>query len=165
MGSFFHLDEIYNTQNDRIWAINREEEDKKDSAHKKKKFSIKAMTWLCVCVNKNLLNPVILEDGTIDHERCINKVLLVALKSDNKTTGHISKMVPQSHTHYLSEKWYTKQFPVFIPKNHWQSNSSDLCPLDYSLWNELAQAVHWNRVTTKVILIEEINRALEKKKF
>ena len=27
----------------------------------------------------------------------------------------------------------------------------DLCPLDYSLWNELTKAMNWNRATPKMI--------------
>ena len=68
----------------------------------------------------------------------------------------------QPHAHHLSQKWCAEHFPAFIPKNRWPPNSPDLCPLDYSLWNELAKAINWNRATTKVILIEEIKRAVKK---
>jgi hypothetical protein len=65
------------------------------------------------------------------------------------------------HTHHLNQKWCADHFPAFIPKNRWPPNSRDLCPLDYSLWNELAAAINWNRATTKVTLIEEIKRAVK----
>ena len=72
------------------------------------------------------------------------------------------------HTHHLSQKWCADHFPEFIPKNCWPPNSPDLCPLDYSLWNELAEAKNWDHVTTKATLVDEIKRSvkkIDKKKF
>ena len=83
---FFDLDGIYNTLNDRVWAVNREEADKKDGVHEKNKFPVKVMVWLCVC-GQRLTKPVILEDGTMDHERYIDEVPPIALKSGNKMLG------------------------------------------------------------------------------
>jgi hypothetical protein len=163
---YFDLDGVYNVQNDRIWAVNREEADKKGGVHEKTKFPVKVMVWLGVC-GQGLTEPVILEDGTMDHERYINEVLPTALKSGNKMLGNswtYQQDGARPHTHHLSEKWCVDHFPTFIPKNHWPPNSPDLCPLDYSLWNELAAAVNWNRATTKVTLIEEIKHAVKKVK-
>ena len=63
------------------------------------------------------------------------------------------------HTHHLSQKWCADHFPAFIPKDHWPPNSPDLCPLDYSLWNELAESMDQDNITT---LIEEIKRSVKK---
>ena len=106
---------------------------------------------------QGLTEPVILEDGTMDHERYIDEVLPIALKSSNKMLGNnwtYQQDGAQPHTHHLSHTWCAEHFPAFIPKNRWPLNSSDLCPLDYSLWNELAKTINWNCATTKVILIE-----------
>ena len=35
----FDLDSMYNAQNDRIWAVNREETDKRGGVRQKRKFS------------------------------------------------------------------------------------------------------------------------------
>ena len=126
--------------------------------------------WLGVC-GQGLTEPVILEDGTMDHERYIDEFLPIALKSGNKMLGNnwmYQQDGAQPHTHHLSQKWCAEHFPAFIPKNCWPPNSPDLCPLDYSLWNELAKAINWNRATIKVILIEEIKSAVkevEQEKF
>ncbi len=40
------------------------------------------------------------------------------------------------------------------------SNSPDLCPLDYSLRNEVAQSMDWGNITTKATLIDEIKRSV-----
>ena len=156
---FFYLDGIYNTHNDRVWTVNREEAHKKGGVHEKNKFPVKVMVWLGVC-GQRLTEPVILEDGTMDHERYIDEVLPIALKSGNKMLGNnwmYQQDGAQPHTHRLSQKWCTEHFPSFIPKNCWPPNSPDLCPSDYSLWNELAKAINWNRATT----IEEIKRVVK----
>ncbi len=40
---------MYNVQNDCIWAVNREEADKKGGVHEKTKFPVKVMVWLGAC--------------------------------------------------------------------------------------------------------------------
>ena len=122
------------------------------------------MVCVCVC-GQGLTEPVILENGTMDHKRYIDEILPIALKSDRKMLGNnwtYQKDGAQPHTHYLSQKWCAEHFFVFIPKDRWSPNSPDLCPFDYGLWNELAKAINWNRATTKMILIEEIKRAVKK---
>ena len=121
------------------------------------------MIWLDMC-GQGLTEPVILEDGTMDHERYIDEVLPIALKSGNKMLGNnwtYQQDGAQPHTHHLSQKWCAEHFPALIPKNRWPPNSLDLCILDYSLWNELAKPINWNRATAKVTLIEEIKRAVK----
>ena len=93
------------------------------------------MVWLGVC-GEDLTSSVILEDGTMDAERYIEEILPVVLKCGNNRT--YQQDGARSHIHSLSQRWCADQFPTFIPKNRWPSNSSDLCSLDYSLWNEVA---------------------------
>ena len=45
----FDIDGAYNSQNDRIWAANRDEANQKGGIHQKKKFPEKVMVWLGVC--------------------------------------------------------------------------------------------------------------------
>jgi len=83
----FDIDGIYNAQNDRIWAVNREEADKKGGVWQKRKFPQKVMVWLGAC-SKGLTPLIILDKGTVDHQRYINQVLPVALKYGNKVFGN-----------------------------------------------------------------------------
>ncbi|CAF3970916.1 unnamed protein product, partial [Rotaria magnacalcarata] len=53
------------------------------------------------------------------------------------------------HTHRLTQEWCAENFPDFNSKERWPPNSPDLCPLDYSLWNDLGQCMNWNRTKTK----------------
>jgi hypothetical protein len=68
----------------------------------------------------------------------------------------------RSHTHHPSEKWCVDHFPAFVPNTRWAPNSPDLCQLDYSLWNELAEAINGDHITTKATLIDEIKRSVKK---
>jgi hypothetical protein len=89
------LDGVYNVQNDRIWAVSREETDKQGDVHQKTKFPTKVMTWIGVC-GEGLTEPVIIEDGTMDAKGYISDVLSIALKCSKKcweTTGLTSMMV------------------------------------------------------------------------
>ena len=53
------------------------------------------------------------------------------------------------HIHQLTEQWYQDHIPSFINKDRWLPNSPDLNPLDYSIWNELEEAMDWNKMTSK----------------
>ena len=44
----FDLDGIYNSENDRIWAVNREEANQRDRKEQRGKFAEKVMVWLSV---------------------------------------------------------------------------------------------------------------------
>ena len=45
----FDLDGIYNSQNDRIWAVNRVEANWRGGKKQQRKFPQKVMVWLAVC--------------------------------------------------------------------------------------------------------------------
>ena len=52
----FDIDEIYNSQNDRIWTVSRVEADKRDGVKQKRKFPQKVMVWLPVCSKGRVIN-------------------------------------------------------------------------------------------------------------
>ncbi len=83
----FDIDSVYNSQNDRVWAVNRAEADKKDGIKQKRKFPQKIMVWLGVC-SKGVSPLVIFEEGSVDHARYIQEVLSVALKYGNEVFGN-----------------------------------------------------------------------------
>ena len=72
----FDIDGVYNLQNDRIWAVNRQEADKAGGRKQKRKFSEKVMVWLGVC-SKGISPLVILGTESMNHERYIKDVLPV----------------------------------------------------------------------------------------
>jgi len=160
----FDLDGIYNSQNQRIWAASRDEADEQGGIKMRQKFPQKVMVWLGVC-SQGVTPLVILDQGTVDHVKYIEKVLPIALKYGNDTFGDhwiFQQDGAKPHVHHLTQKWCLDQFPSFIDKNHWPPNSPDLNPLDYCIWDEFGKHVNWERVTSKPTLIDELKRAVKK---
>lgn len=158
----FDIDGVYNSQNDRIWAVDRREADINGGIRQTRKFPQKVMVWLGVC-SKGVSPLVIFEEGTVDHDSYIRKVLPVALKYGNQVFGNhwtFQQDGARPHIHQKVQEWCTKNFPSFIDKDHWPPNSPDLNPLDYSIWNELLQAIKWNTVTSRKTLINALKRAV-----
>ncbi|CAM4763228.1 unnamed protein product [Rotaria magnacalcarata] len=107
------------------------------------------MVWLGVC-SEGFSVPVIFEDESMDAQRYIDEVLPIALECGNEMLGEhwtYQQDGARPHIHYL---------------NRWPPNSPDLCPFDYSLWNELAKLMNWKKITTKELLIQEIKHSVKK---
>ncbi len=108
---------------------------------------------------------IILQEGTVDHDRYIREVLPVAIEYGNKilrSDWTFQQDSAKPHVYYLTQQWSRNNFPLFIDKDEWLPNSSDLNPLDYAIWDELAQVINWDRVTSKTTLIEQLKRAVKK---
>ena len=152
----FDIDGVYNSQNDRIWAVNRADANIRGGVRQKRKFPEKDMVWLGVC-SKGVSPLVIFEKGTIDHDRYIREVLPVALKFGNDMFGNdwtFHQDGTRLHTHAKSQKWCANNFPSFIDKDYWPPNSPYLNPLDYCIWNEFAELIDWDAVVSKKTLIK-----------
>ena len=122
------------------------------------------MVWLGVC-SKGVSSLVIFESDTLDHDRYIKEVLPVALKYGNDIFGDdwiFQQDGAKPHIHEKSQEWCAKNFPSFIDKDHWSPNSPDLNPSDYCVWNEIAQVIKWNALTSKKTLIVALKRAVKK---
>ena len=160
----FHIDGIYNSKNDRIWAVSRVEADKRSGVKQKLEFPEKVMIWLSVC-SKEVSPIVIFDEGTIDHVRNIREVLPVVLKYGDdilESYWTFQQDGAMPHVHHLTQQWCKDNIPSFINKDHWPPNSPDLNPLDYSIWDELAHAVNWDKIMWKNTLIIEMKRAVGK---
>ncbi|CAF0941470.1 unnamed protein product [Didymodactylos carnosus] len=160
----FDLNGMYNAQNDRVWAINRQEADKKGGVKQIHQFPTKIMVWLGAC-GKGLTKLVVLDKGTVDHVRYIREVLPVALKCGNKMMGNnwtFQQDGASAHKDHNTQQWCADNMPAFVPHYRWPPNSPDLSPMDYSIWDGLVQTMNWDHVRTKNTLIEEIKRAVKK---
>ncbi|CAF3244156.1 unnamed protein product [Rotaria socialis] len=161
----FDIDGVYYSQNDRVWAVDRADADKKGDIKPKRKFPQKVMVWLGVC-SKGGTPSVIIDNDSVDHARYIQEVLPVALEYDNKVLGSqwtFQQDDAKPHIHHLTQRWCQHHFSSFIDKNHWPPNSPDLNPLDYSIWDEFAHAIQcqWDKVTSKATLIDELKRSVK----
>ena len=108
---------------------------------------------------------MILDDGIVDYDYYIKKVLPVALKYGNKVFGDdwiFQQDGAMPHQHYLTQKWCQENFPSFIDNDHWPPNSLDLNPLDYSVWDEFVKVIDWNKVKSKATLIQQLKSSLKK---
>ena len=83
----FDLDGIYNSENDRIWTVNREEANRRGEKKQQGKFAEKVMVWL-VLWSEGVEFFVLIEKDTRDHHRYIKEVLLVALRYENSKFGN-----------------------------------------------------------------------------
>ena len=112
------IDGVYNSQNERIWALSRADADSKGGIKQIQKFPKKVMVWLGAGVSP----LVIFEEGTVDHERYTQEVLPVVLKFGNDMFGD-NWMFQQDggrpHIHQKTEDWCRTHLPCFIDKNHW----------------------------------------------
>ncbi|CAF3300457.1 unnamed protein product [Rotaria socialis] len=155
---------MYDTQNDRVWAINREEADKNGGVKQKQNFPERVMVWLGVC-SKGVTPLVIFDEGTVNHQRYIDEVLPVAWEYANKMFGDqwmFQQGGAKPHTHRLTQQWCKQHFPSFIDKSRWPPNSPDLNPLDYFIWDEFVHQVKWDKIQSKKTLIEELKCAVER---
>ena len=104
---FFDIDDVYNSQNDRVWAVDRADADKRGGIKQRRKFPWKVLVWLGAC-SKGITPLVILDEGTVDHTVYIKKVLPVALKYGNETFGGdwvFQQDGATSHSHHLTPEW------------------------------------------------------------
>ena len=92
------------------------------------------MIWLGVC-SAGLTKLVILDKGTVNHERYIRKVLPIALKCGNEMMGNdwMFQQDGASHRHKETQQWCKDNFSAFLPYDRWPPNSPDLNRLDYSI--------------------------------
>ena len=115
----FDIDGVYNSHNDRIWAINRAAADAKGDI-RRKRFPQKVIVWFRVC-SKGVSPLVIFESNTLDHDRHIKEVLPVALKYGNDMFGDdwpFQQHGTKPHVHEITQEWCAKNFPSFIDKDH-----------------------------------------------
>ena len=142
------MDGLYNRQNDRIWAPSREQADANGGIHRKTKFPQGVMVWLGTCY-EGVTRPVIIEQGTINHQQCVQKILLLALKDGQRLMGDqfiFQQDGAPAHKNHNTQKWCYENFWEFWPKSRWPPNSPDLNPLEYSIWYELCSQMKWDQI-------------------
>ena len=80
---YFDIDGVYNSQNDRVWAVNPSDADEEGGVKHWWKHPEKVMVWLGAC-SKGITPLVILNEGAVDHTVYIEKVLPVGWKYENQ---------------------------------------------------------------------------------
>ena len=111
----FYFDDMYNAQNDRTWAVTREETDKRGGVQQKRKFAQKVMVWLGAC-SKGLTPLFILDEGTMDHRRYIDEILPVPIKYGNEGFGDnwtFQQDVAKPHAYSPNSRMVPDEFSIF----------------------------------------------------
>lgn len=70
------------------------------------KFAQKVMIWIGAC-SQGVTPLTIFKDGRLDHLRCVDEVLPMALRYGNMVFGNewtLRQRSPKYHTHKLSQK-------------------------------------------------------------
>ncbi|CAF1145484.1 unnamed protein product [Rotaria sp. Silwood1] len=122
------------------------------------------MVWLSASF-KGVVPLVIVNQGAMGHVEYIQNALPVARKYGNETFGEcwtFQRDGAKPHAHRLTQKWCLDKFSSFTDENDWPPNSTDLNPLDYSIWDEFGHAINWDKVSSKGILIQKLKQAVRK---
>jgi hypothetical protein len=160
---YFSINGIFNRQNDRIYAANRQEADEHGGTKPTVKFSKKIMIWLGASKN-GLTAPIIFEPGeTLKNENYIKVVLPHALSEGRRLLGDdfiYQQDGATPHTHKDSQAWCASSFPRFIDSDTWPPNSPDLNVLDYYVWDAIGNNMHWEKVNNYDSLKDEIAKGI-----
>ena len=102
----FDIDGIYNSRNDRVWAVSRSKADKNGAIKQRRQFPQNVIMWLGVC-SKRVSPMLIFKEEMVDHDRYIREVLPVALKYGNQTLeSHwtFQQDGARPHIHHLTQQ-------------------------------------------------------------
>ena len=133
---------MYNVQNDRIWARNREEADKRDGVQQKRKFAEKVMV-----LSRRLTPLIILDEGTMDHR---DEILPVTLKYGNEDFGD-NWTVRRGWCQGTNACLNSRMVPIF---HRQRSLAPKLTRFGMSLL--------WAKVKSKKTLIDELKRSVKR---
>lgn len=162
---YFSIDGIFNRQNDRVYALNRQDADSAGGTRRIVKFPKKIMVWLGATKN-GLTTPIFFKPGeTLTHENYIDVVLPHALSEGHRLLGgHFIYQQDGAtpHRHRKSQAWCAQNFPQFIEEKTWPPNSPDLNVLDYYVWDAIGNNIQWNKVHNYITLGEEVKKGVAK---
>lgn len=128
-----------NKQNDRVYALSREEANLNGGLHQILKFPMSVMIWCGLTENGATRGYAIEKGQTVDTDYYRRRILPFAKREGFRLFGNRDWVYQQDgatcHTSVLSQNWCATNFKHFLPKEHWPAQSPDLNPLDYFFWN------------------------------
>ena len=107
---------------------------------------------------------VFLDEGTVDHIVYIKKVLPDTLKYGDRTFARhwiFQQDGFRPHFHHSIQQWCRNNFPSFIDNDCWLPNRRNWNPLDYSIWGELVNTINWNKVKSKITVIQKLKSSFK----
>lgn len=155
----------FNPKNDVIWANSRSEANESGGIFEIQKFPISVMVSLGASW-EGLTTPFFFVGGERLNANSYCEVLDFFKSEGDRLFKNTNWTFQQdgasSHTSDKAQEKCKKIFQSFIPKERWPPNSPELNPLDYSIWAKISSLVDYKKVTSKVTLINQIKKSIEK---
>ena len=155
-----------NPKNDVVWADDRSDANERAGLHLMEKYPISIMIALDVtwCA---FTRPYFFQKGEqLNDQAYCDRLLPFYKEEDDRLFGHKNWGFQQdgaiSHTDNRARQWCKNNFRFFISKEKWPPNSSELNPMDYSIWTNISSDVEYGRIKTINDLRREIEKAISK---
>ena len=156
----------FNPHNDVVWASSRSDVVQNDGVHMVKKYPISVMVAMGVTWN-GLTMPFFFEkDQRLNGSMYCDQLLPFYKAEGDRLFGHQNWCLQQdgasSHSDKRAQNWCREHLDSFIPKDRWPPNSPELNPLDYSIWDRVAQDINYQKVNTRDDLKRENKKSCQK---
>ncbi|CAF1097776.1 unnamed protein product [Rotaria magnacalcarata] len=156
----------FNRKNDVVWANNRNDANENGGIHEREKYPVSIIVALGATWN-GITVPFFFQMGErLNGKTYLDELLPFYKMEGDRLFGHQNWRFQQDgascHTGKSVQKWCKKNFKFFISKDKGPTNSPELNPLDYSIWNSIFNNVDYYKVKTINDLRREIEKATKK---
>ena len=138
----FVVEQKYNAQNDRIYALSIEDIPENVRTVKRFHKSNSIMIWGAVSYNGKIPLKFVEKGVKINAKHYQDEILESTLKPNISTLYPDDQWIFQqdsasAHRAKTTQQWLTTNCPDFIGFKEWLPSSLDLNPLDFSIWGTL----------------------------
>ncbi len=163
----FVVEQKYNPQNDRIYALSIEDIPENIRTVQRFQKSRSTMIWGAISYNGKIPLKFVEKGAKINAEYYQDEILESTLKPNISTLYPDGQWIFQqdsapAHKAKSTQQWLAENCPDFISSKEWPPSSSDLNPLDFSIWGTLEAIVnakqHRSLESLERTLVREWNR-------
>ena len=144
----------------------RSHANERDGLHLMKKYPISIITTLGVTWCE-FTRPCFFQKGErLNSQAHCDRLFLFYKREGDRLFGNKNWGIQQgrtsSHTNNRAQQWCKNNFGSFIPKETWPMNSSELNPIDYSIWIKISSHMAYRKIKAINDLRREIERSIKK---
>ena len=162
----FRKNGYFNPHNDVVWADDRSDANERGGLFSVDKYPVCIMVALGVTWEGVTRPYFFLKDERLNGQLYLDQLLPFYKKEGDRLFGHSDWGLQQDnascHTDRKAQDWCSNNFKFYISKNKWPSNSPELNPLDYSIWDSISNHMDYHRVNTINDLYREIRKSVKK---